>query len=217
MQPMASAAPLSNRIWNLPNILTMFRVALIVPFMMFMEQELADPASAGNVWSFWLFTIATVTDYIDGILARRWNLVTPLGKLLDPLADKLLVAAALIMLAVYHGLAAKVPGGGVIGVPAWAGTLIIARELAVTGLRAMASAEGIVIEASSGGKWKTVIQFIAIGGLILQGMAPGTAIVDLYVYSFDLGLFCYYALWVALVMTAWSGITYFREFLIKLV
>jgi CDP-diacylglycerol--glycerol-3-phosphate 3-phosphatidyltransferase len=191
----------------------MFRVAMIFPFMYYMQQEINEPASAANAISFWIFALATITDYIDGILARRWNLETPLGRLLDPLADKLLVSAALIMLAVYHGLA----GGGVIGVPAWAGTIIIARELAVTGLRAMASAEGIVIAASSGGKWKTVIQFIAIGGLILQGMTPGTAMVNLYLFSFDLGLFCFYALWVALALTAWSGIAYFREFITKLV
>lgn len=211
-----TASP-ANRIWNLPNVLTMFRIALIVPFMYFTQLEVEQPASAGNLWSFWIFVAASVTDWFDGILARRWNLVTPLGKLLDPLADKLLVASALIMLAVYHGLE-----GGRIGAPAWVGAVIIARELAVTGLRAMASAEGLVIQASSGGKWKTVFQMLAVGGLILQGSVLGSATLDLpFALPFgivpDIGLWSWYCLWVALVLTAWSGVAYFREFLLKFV
>lgn len=206
-----------NRIWNLPNVLTMFRIALIVPFMYFTQREVDDPASAGNLWSFWIFVAASVTDWVDGILARRWNLVTPLGKLLDPLADKLLIASALIMLAVYHGVAASQAEGWRIGAPAWIGAVIIARELAVTGLRAMASAEGLVIQASSGGKWKTVFQMLAVGGLILQGSQAGSAMVPLGPLSFDLGLASYGCLWIALVLTAWSGVAYFREFLLKFV
>jgi CDP-diacylglycerol---glycerol-3-phosphate 3-phosphatidyltransferase len=201
-----------NRVWNTPNVLTMFRVALIVPFLYFMELEARDPASYGNVWSFWIFVLASITDYVDGILARRWKLETPLGQLLDPLADKLLITAALVMLAVFHG-----KEGGMIGVPAWVGTIIIARELSVTGLRAMASAEGIVIEASTGGKWKTTLQFLAMGGLILQGTQIGGALITLPWFAFDLGIASYVCLWIALVLTAWSGIAYFREFLMKLV
>lgn len=209
-----------NKIWNIPNILTLGRIVLIVPFMILMDAELRDPASHANVWAFWIFTLATVTDWVDGILARRWNLVTPLGQLLDPLADKLLVACALVQLAVYHGIHPDVHtllGGiefNVIGVPAWAAAVIIARELAVTGLRGIAGAEGMVIQASSGGKWKTVIQFIALGGLILQGTVPGTATIPIFG---DIGLIAYFCLWVAVLLTAWSGIAYFKEFLGKLV
>jgi CDP-diacylglycerol--glycerol-3-phosphate 3-phosphatidyltransferase len=217
---MVTASPGKSNIWNIPNLLTMFRIALIVPFMFFMDAELSDPDSMSNFWAFWIFTVATVTDWVDGILARRWNLVTPLGKLLDPLADKLLVACALVQLAVYHGIHPDVHTlfqgikFNVIGVPAWAAAVIIARELAVTGLRGIAGAEGMVIQASSGGKWKTVIQFIALGGLILQGTVPGTATIPVFG---DIGFIAYLCLWVAVVLTGWSGIAYFREFLGKLV
>lgn len=209
---MQAAPVLKNRVWNIPNVLTMFRIALIVPFMYFMQVEFDAPGTSGNVWSFWIFIAASVTDWFDGILARRWNLITPLGKLLDPLADKLLIAAALVMLSVFHGKA-----GGVIGVPAWMSTVIIARELAVTGLRGMAGAEGMVIAASQGGKWKTVLQFLAVGGLILQGMVEGAAVVQFPGFAADLGVICYVGLWGALILTAWSGIAYFREFIMKLV
>ena len=209
---MATAPAVKNRVWNVPNVLTMGRIALIVPFMYFMQLESDGRGSGANVWAFWIFVAASVTDWIDGILARRWNLVTPLGKLLDPLADKLLIAAALVMLAVFHGKA-----GGVIGVPAWMSTVIIARELAVTGLRGMAGAEGLVIQASQGGKWKTVLQFLAVGGLILQGMREGAAVVQFPFFAADLGVICYAGLWGALVLTAWSGLAYFREFIMKLV
>lgn len=207
-----TVTPARTKIWTLPNILTMLRIALIVPFMYSMDLESSQPGSEGNFWSFWIFTLATITDWVDGILARRWNEVTPLGKLLDPLADKLLVASALVMLAVYHG-----KFGGVIGVAPWMATFIIARELAVTGLRAMAGAEGMVIQASSGGKWKTVLQFVALAGLILQGTVPGAAMIHVFSLSLDLGLIASYLMWVAVVLTAWSGVAYFREFLIKLV
>lgn len=204
-----------SRVWNLPNALTLLRIALIFPFLYFMQAELTDPSSSGNVWSFWIFIAATVTDWVDGVIARHLNLVTPLGKLLDPLADKLLVAAALVMLSVYHGVYGHT--SIVVGVPAWVAVFIIARELAVTGLRGMAGAEGIVIHASAGGKWKTVLQFVALGGLILQGTRPESVVVDLGALRLDLGLLSYWALWVAVALTAWSGLAYFREFLRKLV
>ncbi len=197
-----------GRIWNIPNVLTFFRIALIVPFLLLMYREQTDPASWANYWACLLFFIASMTDWVDGVLARRWNLVTPVGQLLDPLADKLLVAAALVMLAVFNGLA-----GGTVGAPAWVGIFIIARELAVTGLRGMAGAEGVVIAASSGGKWKTVIQLLALGGLIMQGMRAGDAAIPLPGFALDLGLIGYYGLFAALALTAWSGAIYFVRFL----
>ena len=200
-----------SQIWNLPNGLTVFRVLLIVPFMAFMYLELEEPG-AGSLWAFVIFVTAAITDLVDGQLARRFDAVTPLGKLLDPLADKLLVTAALVMLAVYDGVSeARV------GAPAWMAVVIIARELAVTGLRGMAGAEGIVIQASSGGKWKTVLQLVALCGLILQGMRETVGpVVEIMGTAVHIGLVTYWALWVALILTAWSGIAYFQRFLLTL-
>jgi CDP-diacylglycerol---glycerol-3-phosphate 3-phosphatidyltransferase len=203
-----TANPVANRIWNIPNIITLMRVALILPFTWFMYQELDAPGS-GNLWAFALFVTASVTDWFDGMLARKWNLITPLGQLLDPLADKLLVASALVMLSVFDGRY-----GGVIGVLPWIAIVIIGRELAVTGLRGMAGAEGVVINASSGGKWKTVIQMLALGGLILQGTVEGAAIIGhIAGIPIDLGLWAHYLLYLAVALTAWSGAVYFYRFL----
>ena len=201
----------SARFWNLPNILTISRILLILPFMFFMYAEFARPESYANVWAFAIFILAAITDWIDGVVARRWNAVTPLGMLFDPLADKLLVTSALVMLAVFHAME-----GGIVGAPAWIAVIIIARELAVTGLRGMASAEGVVISASSGGKLKMIAQMVALGGLILQGARVEGGRFELVGLTLDAGLVGYIALWVALLLTLWSGLVYFYRFLGKL-
>jgi CDP-diacylglycerol--glycerol-3-phosphate 3-phosphatidyltransferase len=125
-------------------------------------------------------------------MARRWNQVTKLGTLLDPVADKLLVAAALISLVHVDMIAA------------WMAMLIIGRELAVTGLRGIALSMGTVVPASSLGKAKTVAQFIALTLLILEkGLSPDLALFQLVSRS---------ALWVALALTVISGVDYFYRF-----
>ncbi len=134
-----------------------------------------------------LFIIASVTDWVDGYYARKYNLVTTLGKFLDPLADKLLVSAGFILL-VELGLA-----------PAWVVILIISREFAVTGLRLVASGEGIVLAASNMGKLKTTTQILAIATLLLHNF-PFSYI------GFRLDLILLYA---ALFFTVVSGIDYF--------
>lgn len=173
----------------MPNIITMTRLlAVPVIIILFSLYSRGGPWVSGVCAVVYL--IAAVTDLLDGHLARKYNLVSTLGKFLDPLADKLLVASALIML---------IPLGRV---PAWVVFLILAREMAVTGLRAIAAERGLVIAASAGGKRKTLAQNIAIFCLLWHFpllwadlAAVGTVI-----------------LYVALVVTYWSGIEYFWDF-----
>lgn len=137
-----------------------------------------------------IFLLAALTDLLDGHLARKYNLVSNLGKFLDPLADKLLVSSALIML---------IPLGWV---PAWAVFLILAREMAVTGLRAIAVERGLVISASDSGKRKTLAQNIAIFCLMWHYplLWANTAAVGTVIF------------YLALVLTYWSGIEYFYAY-----
>jgi CDP-diacylglycerol--glycerol-3-phosphate 3-phosphatidyltransferase len=140
---------------NLPNLLTLLRIAA-VPLVVWL---LRDPGRGAATWAFWVYLVASLTDYFDGYLARRWGLVTALGKLLDPLADKLLVVSALIMLALLD----RSPG-----IPGWLLVVIVGRELAVTGLRGIAATEGIVLGAEATGKIKTVLQIVGVHALILH-------------------------------------------------
>jgi CDP-diacylglycerol--glycerol-3-phosphate 3-phosphatidyltransferase len=139
-----------------------------------------------------IFVAASLTDWLDGRMARRWNQVTRLGTLLDPVADKLLVAAALVSLVHVEMLAA------------WMAVVIIGRELAVTGLRGVALSMGTVVPASSLGKAKTVSQYVAITVLILEkGVSP-----DLEIFH----LISRGVLWIALALTVISGVDYFYRF-----
>lgn len=180
---------------NAPNKITLSRIFLIPVFIVLL--------SVPFNWGAWniggaelpvshflaaiLFIIASTTDWVDGYYARKYNLVTNLGKFLDPLADKLLVSAALILL-VEMGLA-----------PAWIVILIISREFAVTGLRLVAAGEGIVLAASSMGKLKTVTQIVATAALLLHNF-PFSYL------GFPFGTIMLYA---ALFFTVYSGIDYF--------
>lgn len=137
--------------FNLPNLLTMGRIA-IIPLVLWLLQ-LGSPSDC--LTAAWVYAAAALTDLLDGYLARKMNIVSVLGKFLDPLADKLLVMATLIWM---------IPLGRV---PAWAVVLLLSRELAVTGLRSIASTTGLVIAAGDGGKMKTAIQMSAILCLII--------------------------------------------------
>lgn len=181
---------------NLPNILTLARVAAIPLLVVIM---LSDSREAG-FWAAALFGAAAATDFIDGWLARKWGVVTVLGKFLDPLADKLIVMAALIML---------IPSGRV---PAWAVFLLLAREIVVTGLRSIASSEGIVIDASDLGKYKTIYQMAAIPGLLLHYdyyWFFGVKSELLHVNMHNFGIFFFT---IALALTLWSGFDYLYKF-----
>lgn len=183
---------MSSKALNVPNILSLVRVFLaplvllflslgidarvpILPFMTFMAE---DAPTWGDLLAGVVFIAAAVTDSLDGYIARKRRLVTTLGKFIDPLADKVLVIAAMIALVDLHRI------------PAWIVLVIITREFVVTGLRLVAAAEGVVIAASRGGKLKTVFQIVALSMLILR--VPG-------------GMFL---MWAATALTVWSGMEY---------
>ncbi|MBO5473059.1 MAG: CDP-diacylglycerol--glycerol-3-phosphate 3-phosphatidyltransferase [Lachnospiraceae bacterium] len=164
---------------NLPNKLTMFRVILIPFFVVFMLVEI----TAFDKWiALAIFIIASLTDLLDGKIARKYNLVTNFGKFMDPLADKLLVCSALICLVALNRI------------PAWIVIVIIAREFIISGFRLIASDNGVVIAASYWGKFKTTFQMIMICLMIadIAALNPVTAVV----------------MWAALILTVVSLIDY---------
>jgi CDP-diacylglycerol--glycerol-3-phosphate 3-phosphatidyltransferase len=198
-----------RNIWNLPNVLTMFRVFMI-PFVLWLiylsefypgnpEDSVAATLEESKTycwWAFLLFSLAAITDFFDGYLARRAKLVTMFGKFLDPLADKLIVMAALVGL-VELGR-----------VPSWIVILILLRELSINGLRALAMAEGLTINVINAGKWKTAFQLFGIGCLIIHytyplPLLPGADTLDFHL----LGLFF---LVVSLVFSLGSAASYIR-------
>jgi len=170
---------------NLPNILTILRI-LLIPVLVVL---LTNPGPAASLAAALTFFLACWSDFFDGYLARRWALSTTLGKLLDPLADKLIVAAALIMLAGMD----RSPT-----VPAWMIAIIIGREIAVTGLRAVALGQGVVVAAEELGKYKMIFQMFALHGLLLHYHFLG---VNFHVAGM-------YFLWISLAISLWSGIDY---------
>ncbi len=172
-------------IYTVPNILTAYRFA-IVPILLFMLQPGSSDLTA--FVAFMLFLSGALTDLADGYLARKYGIESVLGKLMDPLADKMLVATPLIML---------IPMDRI---PAWVSLLIISRELAVTGLRGLAAASGIVVSASGLGKIKSIFQYTALCVLIFPlGLLP-------LPFLHDLGRIILY---VSLLLTLWSGFDYF--------
>ena len=165
---------------NLPNKLTILRVIMIPFFVLFMLTDLGGSASKWIALA--LFVIASMTDWLDGYLARKYNLVTNFGKFMDPLADKLLVSSAMICL-VEMGR-----------IPAWIVVVIISREFIISGFRLVASDNGRVIAASYWGKFKTVSQMLMI---ILM-------FVDIAALSFLTQIM----MWIALILTVVSLVDY---------
>jgi CDP-diacylglycerol--glycerol-3-phosphate 3-phosphatidyltransferase len=170
--------------FNLPNALTVLRIFLVPLLVVVLLTRFEGHVYLGAA----IFGLAVLTDYLDGYFARRRNEVTRLGILLDPLADKLLTAAAFLSL-VEMGL-----------VPAWVVMIILARELAVTGLRNLAAGRGVLIRASRLGKGKMVAQVTAILLLLLSRPAPSLRVPGLA------------ALAVVVAVTLLSGADYFRRF-----
>lgn len=184
-----SPAPARERFWNLPNTITVVRTA-VVPVL------IGFPHYSGPVGSevvAWLFIVAAFGDLLDGWAARRGSQVTKIGKLLDPLADKLTVTTALIVLLTMG----RIPDWGLVLV-----VVVIGRELAVTGLRGIASAGGHVVAAGWQGKLKTTAQNIAIGCLLFPAGTLGVA-------NHELGVTL---LAVATALTLWSGYVYFADY-----
>ena len=173
-----------GQINNLPNTLSVIRLVLIPVIVIC----LYFPGRLGSFLAALFFGLAAITDLLDGFYARRHKKITSLGKFLDPLADKLLISATMIMLITLNRI------------PVWVVILIIAREMAVTGLRGIAVVEGMVIEASSLGKYKTIFQLVSLICLSLHYEYLG---VDLHAVGMTF-------LWVALILTMWSGWSYFR-------
>jgi CDP-diacylglycerol--glycerol-3-phosphate 3-phosphatidyltransferase len=181
--------PTRERFWNLPNTITVVRMAVVPVLVGF-------PLYAGTLGSqvvAWLFIVAALGDLLDGWAARRGHQVTKIGKLLDPLADKLTVATALIVLLAMG----RIPSWGLVLV-----VVVIGRELAVTGLRGIASAGGQVVAAGWQGKLKTTAQNIAIGCLLFP---EGTLGVPNHALGVTL-------LAVATALTLWSGWVYFADY-----
>ena len=139
---------------NLPNKLTLFRVVLIPFFVFFLLAPYFE--EYGNYIAVAIFIVASITDFLDGKIARKYNLVTNFGKFMDPLADKLLVCSALICLIQLESI------------PAWVVIIIIAREFIISGFRLIASDNGVVIAASYWGKFKTAFQMLTVIVLILD-------------------------------------------------
>ena len=174
---------------NLPIGLTLTRIVAVPLLIVFLISSSRVHALIAAV----IFILASLTDWLDGVLARRRNQVTTLGTLLDPIADKLLVAAALVSLLAIDKIAA------------WIVVVIIGRELAVTGLRAVAAGVGVIVPASRLAKWKTVSQYIAIIMLILE---KGFESAPLHAVATGV-------LWGALGLTIVSAVDYFYRFFRK--
>ncbi len=165
---------------NLPNKLTMFRVILIPFFVAFLLLRDMDPSFR---WiALGIFIVASLTDLLDGKIARKYNLVTNFGKFMDPLADKLLVCSAMICL-IELGL-----------IPSWIVVIIIAREFVISGFRLIASDKGVVIAASYWGKFKTTFQMVMV--ILMIADIP------------QLALLTQIVMWVALALTLISLVDY---------
>ena len=184
-------------ILNLPNVLTMARIAAI-PLLVAL---LMSPSKTAGFWAAAVFAVASFTDWLDGYLARRMEIVTVFGKFLDPIADKLIVMTALIMILPYGRI------------PAWMVLVTLGREIVITGLRSIASNEGIVIQASELGKFKTIFQIVAILGLLLHydyfwffGIENPLFLVNMH----NVGMFF---LWIAMILAVWSGADYLFRFM----
>ncbi|MFT7823187.1 MAG: CDP-diacylglycerol--glycerol-3-phosphate 3-phosphatidyltransferase [Sulfurimonas sp.] len=177
----------NSRIYNIPNTLAFIRL-LLAPLMFFFLVN-QDSSLFEGIHSSWLnyiaafiFVLASATDFFDGYIARTFDQITTVGKILDPLADKMLTLAGFLGLMI---LGSASP---------WAVFLILTRELFITGLRVSAVAEGIDIAASWMGKIKTVVQMVAIG-FLLMGWPGGSVL-----------------LWIAVLLTLYSGYEYVRDF-----
>jgi CDP-diacylglycerol--glycerol-3-phosphate 3-phosphatidyltransferase len=181
-----AATPIDELTFNTtPNQLTLLRMAFapLVVGLLFIRTPTAD------LWAGWLFALASATDYFDGYIARKQKIVTVYGKLLDPLADKFLVVSGLIMLQYLDRIHPVVV------------ILLICREMAITGLRALASAEGVIISASRSAKWKTGTQMTAIPWIMGYSMWG--------IPLFEIGTVLLY---ISLAISLWSAQDYVVDF-----
>ncbi len=188
---MASSTPRPlNANWSLPNILTYARVAavpLVAGFLFW----------PGDPWARWtalaIFVAAAVTDFLDGYLARAWSQQSSLGRMLDPIADKLLVSAVILMLAANQTIS---------GVTLWAGIVILCREILVSGLREYLAELRVPMPVTAVAKWKTAVQLVALGFLIAgpagEAVVPGLIMTGIVL------------LWIAAILTLYTGWDYMK-------
>ncbi len=179
-------APEKKEIYNLPNTISLIRIG-VIPILFLL---LLSPGPIVSLVIAVLFIAAALTDLLDGYIARRYHIVTTMGKFLDPIADKLIVNTAMIML---------IP---IDRIPAWIAAVIIIRDFIVDGIRNIASAEGLIIAASPLGKRKTLCQIFAVSALMIH--YP--------IFGFDTHVVGLVILYIALTLTVLSGIDYFLKF-----
>jgi CDP-diacylglycerol--glycerol-3-phosphate 3-phosphatidyltransferase len=186
-------ANLRREFTNLPNLVTMGRVALVPFVLIFIDNFSPVRSFIASL----LYLGAAVGDALDGYLARSRNEVSMLGKFLDPLADKLIVTAVLVFMVALGR------------VPAWVVVVLIARDLAINGLRSIASAQGLVIAASDGGKIKTALQLVAIMMLLIHFRYP---VLGTNIQSIDYHLVGLIVLNISMGVSLLSGAQYLRDF-----
>lgn len=187
---MSSIQPRSNHAWSLPNILTYGRVVAVPVVVAFLFWP-------GDFWMRWtafgVFVAAGVTDFFDGYLARIWSQQSSLGRMLDPIADKLLVASVLMVLVANQTITSW---------SIWAAIVILCREILVSGLREYLAELRVSVPVSRIAKWKTTMQIFALGFLIV-----GPAGVHILTYTVEIGLAL---LWLSAALTLYTGWDYFR-------
>ena len=192
---------MNQKIFNLPNKLTILRVLLIIPFVLLLlgceknwEMITGVMGNYAEFLALVIFILASLTDMADGKIARKYQLVTNFGKFMDPLADKLLVCSARIVL-VEMGR-----------IPSWIVIVIIGREFIISGFRLIASDNGVVIAASYWGKFKTTFQMIMIGMMIVEDVVfVGTVLHEPFLLLTDI------VMWIALALTIISLVDYLRK------
>ncbi len=185
---------MAKRAFNIPNMLTYARIVAVplVVLCFFLEGQLKSSDFAR--WTaLALFVVASITDYLDGYLARLWKQSSTIGRMLDPIADKLLVSASLLLLAA---------DGTIAGWTLWAAIIILCREILVSGLREYLAELKVSVPVSRLAKWKTAIQMVAVGFLL-----AGPAGDKILPYTTEYGIIL---LWSAAILTLYTGYDYFR-------
>lgn len=185
---------MASKTFNLPNMLTYGRIVAVpvIVLCFFIEGQLKS-----SDWARWvalsIFVVASITDYLDGYLARAWQQQSNIGRMLDPIADKLLVASSLLLLAA---------DGTIAGWALWAAIIILCREILVSGLREYLADLKVSVPVTQLAKWKTTIQMVAVGFLL-----AGSAGDKILPYTTEMGIAL---LWVAAILTLYTGYDYFR-------
>ncbi|ALN73631.1 MULTISPECIES: CDP-diacylglycerol--glycerol-3-phosphate 3-phosphatidyltransferase [unclassified Aureimonas] len=185
---------MASKALNLPNILTYARIVAVplVVLCFFVEGRLHG-SDAARWWALGLFVVASVTDWLDGYLARAWQQTSTIGRMLDPIADKLLVAAALLVLAA---------DGTIAGWTIWAAIVILCREILVSGLREYLAELKVSVPVTRLAKWKTATQMVAISFLLA---GPAGDVILPFVTKSGIVL-----LWISAIITLYTGYDYFR-------